>query len=314
MTDDGATPFFLRNLRVKLIAFLLAVVTWYVVHGAINHEYELGNVPVTVSLSPGWALLDRSAESVSIRFRGSREDIRELEAGAVQLILDLRGAEKKGERTLVLRPQDVKAPGNARPLRFSPDQVVFTLDVEGEKTVPVKADLQGELPPGIEMKSVAPKPAIVRLTGPETVLDDVTEVRTLPLDLSARFASFKERIGLMAPDSGGVVRVDPGKVSLEMELVQRSAELDIKELPIRALLKTGLSPQIVFDPPTVDVVLVGQPEVLNAVQKQALLAYVDCSNIEVAAEYELPVRIHAPPRVGVSSVTPAVIRVQVDSL
>lgn len=314
MSQASPTPFLLRNLRSKLIAFLLAAVTWYVVHGAISHEYELVNVPVAVSLTPGWAVLERSAESVSIRFRGSREDIRELNSGDVQVIMDLRGAEQQGERELILQPQDVKAPGNARPLSFRPSTMVFTLDVEEEKLVAVKSDLVGELPPGIEMESVRTEPATVRLVGPKTLLAGVTEVRTQPLDLDTRLVSFKERIDIVPPELGGEIRIDPGKVNVSMKLVQRSAELDVKELPVRALFRAGTNPQISFDPGVVDVILSGQPEVLNKVQKQSILAYVDCSSIEVAAEYDLQVRVDAPPRVSISEVSPAVIKVRVDNL
>lgn len=307
-------PFLLRNLKAKLIAFLLAVVTWYVVHGAISHEYELVNVPVTVSLTPGWAVLERSAESVSIRFRGSREDIRELNSEDVQVIVDLRGAEQQGERQVILQPQDVKAPGNARPLSFRPSTLIFTLDVEEEKIVAVKSDLVGELPPGIEMESVKTEPATVRLVGPKTLLAEVNEVRTKPLDLDARLVSFEERVDIVPTELGSEIRIDPGKVTVGMKLVQRSAELDVKELPVRALFRAGANPQISFDPGIVDVVLSGQPEVLNKIQTKSLLAYVDCSSIETAAEYELPVRIDVPPRISVSEVRPAVIKVRVDTL
>lgn len=314
MTPDSPTPFLLRNLKSKLIAFLLALVTWYVVHGAISHEYELVNVPVTVSLTPGWAVLERSAESVSIRFRGSREDIRELNSEDVQVIMDLRGAEQQGEREIILQPQDVKAPGNARPLSFRPSSLVFTLDVEEEKIVAVKSDLVGELPPGIEMESLKTEPATVRLVGPKTLLAAVKEVRTQPLDLNTRLVSFEERVDIVPPELGGEIRVDPRKVTVGMKLIQRSAQLDVQELPVRALFRTGVSPQISFDPGVVDVILSGQPEVLNKVQKQSILAYVDCSSIGVAGEYELPVRIDVPPRVSVSEVKPAVIKVRVENL
>ena len=121
-------------------------------------------------------------------------------------------------------------------------------------------------------------------------------------------------VDIVPPELGGEIRVDPRKVTVGMKLIQRSAQLDVQELPVRALFRTGVSPQISFDPGVVDVILSGQPEVLNKVQKQSILAYVDCSSIGVAGEYELPVRIDVPPRVSVSEVKPAVIKVRVENL
>jgi len=314
MSEEETPPLFLRNLRAKLIAFLLAVVTWYVVHGAISHEYELVNVPVTVSLTPGWAVLEQSVESVSIRFRGSREDIRELKSDTVQVIMDLRDAEKQGERRITLRPQDVRAPGNARPLSFRPAGMVFTLDEEGEKMVSVKTHLVGELPPGVELTSISAEPVTVLLVGPETLLEDQEEIRTQPLDLTSYKRSFHKQMDLVLPETDGVIRADPGKVTIRIELTERSAELIIDELPVRAMFRPGVSPKVSFDPPSVDVVLVGEPEVLETVQKQALQAYIACSSIDVAAEYELPVKIDTPSRVGVAEIKPAVIRVQIENL
>lgn len=305
-------PLIFRNIRSRLIALLLAGVTWYVVYGAISHEHEVSDIPITFSLSPGWAILDRSADSVTIRFRGSREDIRSLETQAIQVIVDVRDRETAGEKVLQIQPQDVKAPGGARPLRIRPDQVELRLDRDVEKNVPVKANLEGELPPGVEMESVAVKPAAALLSGPATLLDRVDEVRTEPLDLEDRFESFENRVSLLNPDVGGNIRVEPTRVTLVMNLIERKADVTKEAVPIRLLLRPGIRlPAVRVEPSVVDVSFSGDPEYVHALQKELLLAYVDCTQVESGAEYELPVRIHAPERVSVTGINPPVVMLEV---
>lgn len=302
------------NVRAKLMALLLASITWYLIHEAISHEHEISEVPVTVSLSPGWALLERSAETVSIRFRGSRDDIRYLESESVQVILDLRGQEERGERNVILQPKDVRLTGSARPLRFWPPEIQFRLDEEAEKSVPVKADLVGELPPGVEMKSLVTRPATVRLSGPKSLLENVQEARTVPIDLATRLRSSQERVDLQALDSTGILRSDPARVTLEMELVERSTELVMEEVPVRMLFASGTAPQLTLNTDSVNVILQGDPEQLSRIQKNSILAYVDCSSIEVEGEYELQIRVHTPPRASVKNVEPAAVTVTVEHL
>ena len=68
----------LHNKGLKAAALVLAFVTWYAIRSVINFETVVSDIPLTIQVNPGWAILDRSAQTVDVLFRGSQEDIRYL--------------------------------------------------------------------------------------------------------------------------------------------------------------------------------------------------------------------------------------------
>jgi len=55
---------FLRNKGAKAASIVLAVIVWYAIQAAISNEAVVADVPVTLVVDPGWAILDRSVKTV----------------------------------------------------------------------------------------------------------------------------------------------------------------------------------------------------------------------------------------------------------
>jgi len=62
--------------------------------------------------------------------------------------------------------------------------------------LPVQPQFAGELPPNLSMERVVVQPETVRERGPKTLLNGMTSVSTLPIDVTGRRTSFRERVEL----------------------------------------------------------------------------------------------------------------------
>jgi YbbR domain-containing protein len=307
--------FVLHNKGLKAASLVLGFVTWYAIRSVINFETVVSDIPITIQVNPGWAILDRSATTVDVLFRGSQEDVRYLNRDQVTVEADIRGKPFAGALSVKLQPKNVQAPGAVRAVVIWPDEITLKLDQEDEKQVPVKADLQGAVPEGYEVDAVECTPASVLLQGPRQRLDEIESVRTAPIDLEDRVRSFKKlKMMVLSPSENWVGRVSPSNVVVEVTIAERSATREIQEVPVHMLVSPGLGPKLDIWPAKVNVLLKGLGESLKNLKSEDVQATVDCSALQAGASYDLPVRVHSSAGVTAVRVEPPTIKVTVGDL
>ncbi len=310
MTDDVHPDASRRNkpfkaVALKAAALALGVATWYGIHNSINFESEVQNVDITALLSEGWTVLERSTETVDVRFRGSQDDIRFLKPENVQIIVDLRGREKRGTVRVDLQTENVRGPGGARPIHLRPDSIQLTLDREDEKLVPVKFRTIGEPAAGVDVDTITCKPAAVRITGPEQRLQEIERVLTVPINLTDRRRSFETRLAISEEGLERISRIQPSRVSADVTLVERSSERTIDAVAVAVLTRPGPALPAALDPREVDVTIRGHDSDLEEVRLSDVIVYVDATALEGVGEYELPLRVNVPDPVDVVNIDPA---------
>ena len=305
----------LHNKGQKAASLVLAFVTWYAIRSVINFETVVSDIPITIQVNPGWAILDRSARTVDVLFRGSQEDIRYLNRDQISVEADIRGKPFVGALVVKLLPKNVRAPGGVRAAVIWPDEITLKLDQEGEKQVPVKADLQGAVPEGYEVDTVKCTPASVLLQGPRQRLDEIDSVRTAAIELEDRVRSFKKlKMAVVPPGENWVGRVNPSNVVVEITIAERSATREFQDLPVRVLVSPGEGPKLDIRPVKVNVMLKGLAESLKNLKPEDVQASVDCSALQAGVSYDLPVRVHASAGVTAVGVEPPTVKVTVGDL
>ncbi len=309
------TRFFLNNKGAKIASLFLALVSWYAIQAVISFETVVSDIPLTIQVDDGWAILDRSAKTVDVLFRGSREDIRYLDRDQIKINVDIRGHSIKGASTVKLRTQDVKAPGAVRAVMIRPEDVTLRLDQEGERQLPVKADIQGVPPEGYEVEQVVCTPASVVVHGPRQRLDEIESVRTVPIDLEGRSRTFKKlKMQIVQPSETWVARVTPPDVEVEVTVVEHSSTREIAGVPVAVLVQSGSGKRIDVRPPEVRITLKGRSDLLKSAKPEDVTALVDCSGMQSGTSYDLPVRIQASPGLTAVSVEPPTVKVTIGDM
>lgn len=298
-----------RNRTMKLFCLLLAFAVWQAVRENTSFEVMVADIPVTVTAGEGRAVLDQSTDTVSIRFRGSRDDIRFIGSDQVEVKIDLSGRTDRLRQTIKFSPRYLKAPSRAHAVQFDPSEITVTIDREVERVLPVKVVLEGELPPGIQMEQTVCTPATVKVRGAERLLSELEQVRTAPVGLDGRYNSFKTHVAVASV--GQPWTVSPERVMAEVSLVERVASRRIENSTVRPLLASDDTRAIKIRPEKVTVTLRGSPQRVVDLNERDVYTYIDCTDLTEPADYQVSVRADVPSGLQVEKIEPAAVQVTV---
>jgi len=172
-----------ENLPLKLLSVLLASLVWLFVMGE-EHSERSYTVPVQISrLAEGLVLLNEEDYVVEVRVSGPRGILNNLSDDGFAATLDL-APYGKGEVDVPIAKEAIRAPKGVSITRIRPATIRVHLDSVVEKKIPLKTVVHGEPAVGYEVRGVKLEPASLRLTGPESLLAQITEIPTTPIDVT----------------------------------------------------------------------------------------------------------------------------------
>ena len=302
------------NVGTKLVALVLALTAWYAIQHAISFESIVTDVPVRVLVDDGWAVLEQSASSVDVHFRGSREGIRYLQQEQLEVVADARGMRYGETVTVPIELGYTRTPGSVRPVYIRPDTLVLSMDQEVDREFPVRIHVQGEPPDGYAVEAMVAKPDRVVVSGPRQRLDTIEAIRTTPIDLAERLQSFSLRVGLVPPSRTWTARIEPERVEVEITLIERSASSVFTDVPVKILWgSANRLRRATLDPAASDLVVEGRAELLAGLTIKDVQVYVDLSEADPGTTRMLPLRVHLPSGVRLQSLTPQAVQATVES-
>lgn len=298
---------FRRNLGVKVISFLFAILLWLFVMNLGSADTLTGDqtltIPLVASGVPQNMVLMTRLPSVRVRLQGINPsaNIKDLYAQ-----VDLSSG-APGEHTYVIK---VNAPTGTNVVDKQPDSLQLTLDTVQEKTVPVDIVVTGNPADGYQLGTPFAKPSAVNVRGPSSilgVLDKVTvEISATGANdtiQASRPLSFRDKEGkpILGPDpSLDILSAYPSSVDVIVPVMTKG--LSSKMIPIR-VTSEGTPAQgkvlrsLVAFPAGIQVL--GTPQALN--DFDALnLGPVDISNLTEDKTFQIPnEKVSLPPGITV---------------
>jgi len=299
-----------KEKGLLFVCFVLAFLAWQGIRKDIGFEVSVSNIAVDIEAPAGWAVWEKSVQQVNIAFRGSREDIRYLNADQLRVVVPVETPVQGEEIRIKLSGNFLQNPTGAKVVRFSPAEIVIKLDQEMEKTLPVKAAFNGSLPAGMEIERIVCTPASVRVSGARQILDDMKNIHTDAIELKGRNASFKESMAIALPQVGRM-RVEPERVMVEFVLEQRSSTQVFEKVPVRILCAPGERRQFNIEPQTINVTAQGREQRLEQSRSADVFAYVSCSELDESTGYDLPVEVNLPTGLQIIKTDPSVVHVEI---
>jgi len=301
-----------RNRMMKLFCLLLAFAVWQAVRENTSFEVVVADIPVTVTAGDGRAVFDQSTDTVNIRFRGSRDDIRFISSDQVAVKIDVSQHTDRLRQTLKFSPRYVKAPSRAHAVQFEPSEITVTIDREVERVLPVKVVLEGELPHGIQMEQNICTPASVKVRGAERLLSELEQVRTVPVSLDGRYNSFKTHVAIAS--AGQPWTVSSERVTADVSLAERVATQRIENNYVRPLLASDDTRVVKIRPEKVSVTLRGSPQRIADLNARDVYTYIDCTELIEPADYEVSVRADVPAGLQIDKIEPPAVQVTVKKM
>jgi len=287
-----------RNLGLKMVSVVLAVLLWFLVSGEQTVERAL-RIPLEfTNLPPRLELVGEPPTLVDVRVRGSSGTLSRVAAGDLSAVLDVRTA-RSGERLFHLTSEDVRAPLGVDIVQVSPASVSLTFEQSVTKTVPVTARVEGKPAAGFVVSGVNVEPPTVVISGPAGAMERVTEAVTEPISVLGAQSSVTETatIGVTNP----AVRLsDPRSAKVSVSVTPEPQEWTVSDVTVE-IINAGRGASTT--PRTVDVRLRGTKDsaASEAVQPRAS---VDARGLR-RGRHTVPVKVDAPAGIGLLGVDPA---------
>lgn len=228
--------FFQRNLTLKVISMLLAILLWVYVSNVQNpiRQRVFNSIPLTyIGLGEQLSVV-KMPESVTVQVQGNEGQINSLAAKDLIAYVDLKGV---GSGTNNIDAK-VSVPAGVQVIRINPGRVPVTIDALQIKQVAVKVKYTGKLARDFQAMEPVIKPQKVVLRGPQQQLQDIQEVY-VTVDLKNASKNILETLPVQfgeAKDGRGYsnVTTQPGVVEV---LIPVTETLPTKNVAIKPVFK-----------------------------------------------------------------------------
>ena len=293
-----------RHIGLKIISIALASALWLVVSGeqiverALRIPLEFTNLPAQLEL------VGDAPTVVDVRVRGSSGALSRIGSGELVAVVDLRGA-KAGQRLFHLTGTDVRAPFGIDVVQVTPSNVSMRFEASVRKVVPVVPPLEGEPAPGFVAGTVTADPATVEVAGPATAVSRLTEAITEPVSVAGARRPVTDTVTVGSPDPS-VRLTSPVSARVTVNVTAAPIEWTVGGVMIQA---RNASRQVQLVTKQVTLKVRG-PRAARDVVAADFDASVDVAGL-APGQYDLPVHVVPPARVGLVSAEPGMVRVRI---
>lgn len=304
----------LHNYKLKAMSLILALLSWVIVKQITNNDKVISDVPVRIILPQGWAIRDKDINTVQVTFRGTREDLANLDQKSVQINIDLRAESYEPAKTVTLLPRQVTFAGsNTRITAIEPKTFSVRLGKEGQKQLPLLVSQTGQPPEGFKVEAIEVDPNLATLVGAEDLLAGINALQTVPLNLADKIQTFEQRLDILLPNPDWVGKVEPSRVLVKVTLAGLTVERKIGEVPLflthpadqQSPLRQGVSPSVV------DVFLKGPPQLLDNLDVRRIQAFVSAENLENRESNIRKVNVLVPAGIEVLGIQPDQVQIRI---
>jgi YbbR domain-containing protein len=205
-----------HNWPLKIASLLLATLLWAAVSNQESSEIGL-EVPLEYRDIPRQLeITGDTTNTVQVRLRGPANVIKGVTSKDVATTLDLSKM-GLGEKIVALSPQNVQAPFGAEVIRVNPSNVRFTLERTLVKTIEIVPMVAGQPEDGYEIGQVLVSPNTIEVEGPESRVNTLSSIATIPIRLDRKQSSIEQTADLDVPDPQ--IRLQhPSPVSVKIEI------------------------------------------------------------------------------------------------
>ncbi|WP_421901731.1 YbbR-like domain-containing protein [Maridesulfovibrio sp.] len=214
-----------QHWKIAATAFMMAMLTWYLVTGRdlvetwVEFPLEIINPP------QGMIIRDGMISKVSVRLRGPKGLIRNLDTKKVAYSLDT-GHLVVGNNPVTIVPENLGLGSALEVVEISPSHINLVMDMFVKKRVRVIPSWDGDLHRDYTLKKKYSSPDEVTLRGPASVLKKIKQVKTqrIMLDTDSP-GNWRGEVPLQLPEA---VESNPGLVSVGLDFAVRSGKMWVK--------------------------------------------------------------------------------------
>ena len=233
-------------------------------------------VPVTLErVPPDLITLSDTPLLLEARLKGRSRILKDIMESEISCKIDLSKA-KPGPLFVKISPEMISVPKRVSVLAVDPASFSITVDRRMEKILPIVPDLNEDPAPGYVIPSVVTIPCMAQLTGPMSVLEEMSAVRTTPIDVGKLTETVKKKVALNLNHNPHVKTIGDSLVEVEIVVEQKMVEkwLDM------AVQAKGSEYRYVITPDRIEILLKGPVQTLEKLsQDNGVEVYVDLKGL-----------------------------------
>lgn len=295
---------FRHHLGLKFVSIALAALLWMAVSGEQTVERSL-RIPLEFTNLPSQLEVVGDAPAVvDVRVRGSSGALNRIAAGELVAVLDLRSG-RAGRRLFHLGGDDVRTPFGVGVVQVNPSTVSMDFEPSGSKVVPIVPTVDGDPADGFVVGTVTAQPSTVEVLGPVSVLSKLTQAITEPVTVTGASGPLTEIVNIGVPDSTARLRA-PQTARVAVGIGPAPVEWSVGQILVKP---RNAHSQVQVVPPQITAWVRGPRDAMTS-DGDTFDATIDVEGLK-AGQFQLPVSIVAPARVGVIRLEPAEVRVRV---
>jgi YbbR domain-containing protein len=300
LNKKGVPDFFRRmlfdNVGLKIFSITAAIALFSLVRGSEDGSGEtelrktffvdiLSTVPPT---GAGRILVSEVPPRVRVTLQGPSfvlGTIRREDLETVQIDLT-----DTNSRYFYFDSQDFPVPTGVTVVEISPDSIPLVWAERVLRRLPVTVQRAGELATGLQLARMTVQPERVRVSGAQNEIDPLSSVQTEPVDLTALRPgehTLQVRLGRLPPH---VSFDDTSMVEVTIEVIHEVEERHLEHLRVEAIGPSGE-----VRPSHVDVYLSGPPRVVQALDGDRVIPFVDARDPSLVGTAPAAVQLRGVP-------------------
>ncbi len=298
---------FVENKALKFFSLLLAISLWFFVMGEREAEFSFSEVPlVLLNKSDDLIITTQTADSVSLRVRGSRGILATLSSSSIKAMINLEGV-RAGTTTFRNLVDKVKLPNGVKVTAISPAELSVTVEPLVTKIVPVQLTTKGVLKEGYEISRISVTPEFVEVRLAKSEADELEKVVTEPLDISGFASDINREVTLVLTGVAPPRTINLEKVSAFLIISEKVIETILSDIKVE-VCNSSYRADIV--PSTVQLVVKGPYHLVKDVSGGKVKVLIDLAGV-VPGSYSKKAQITLPEQVTLVAATPLWFKVVV---
>ncbi|MDF1543556.1 MAG: YbbR-like domain-containing protein [bacterium] len=298
----------LDNFWLRVVALLMGILLWLHVATEKQYTYEV-RLPVSeISLPEELSLISDPVDSVDVIVSATGKKLLRKKWRANGIRISATGFEA-GRHTLTLNPSNAFLAGSDNAVTL--DKIVFPtsidleIDFSMEKQVPVIPDIEATADEGFAVTgTMNPLPPEVTITGPRSLVKDISSIRTDHKVLTGLRNDITLIIPLV-PLEGRDLVVAPDSVEVTVEVVPVKT-VSFESIPI-VVFNAPTDRQVYTDPAWISVELTGSPTEIDKLDRFAIVVSADYRHL--AADGRAPLKIECPSKFSIKNASHDRVRI-----
>jgi YbbR domain-containing protein len=292
-----------KNRGLKLLAFLLALAAWFAVGSEERTEttlqmaLELTNVPKNLMVT------NEIPSQLEVHVQGPRSVIRELTNDKLHKQIDLSGVQS-GTHTELLTPSGLNFPRGVVVTRIRPSALSIALDQSLIRRLEVQPVIKGLPAPGFEVGEIALTPKEVLVRGPESDINQLKVINTIPIDINKLSSAVTKDVELDFQNLP-ITYLDNQPLIVKITI---RPKVQTKTFNNIIVVPNGANGPVRFIPSKVSITVRGPVTNLEHLRAEDLNGKVNMKNLK-AGWYEVRVTVDLPDGLELVKVSPEKLRV-----